>query len=354
MKTTHVAVTGLHAADNPAPGIGVIRSLRHEGWAGKIIGLAYDVYDTGIYDLELLDEVYMFPYPNQGSEEILARLAYIHEKSRIDVLIPTLDSELRLFIRMAPRLREMGIRTYLPSEENVRSIAKANLAEFCERSGISTPRTEVINDPGRLGDALDDVGFPLYVKGVFYDAKLCHTRDQALQEFERLRAQWGLPVLIQEAINGQEYDICCLGRGGELIGALPMRKSRLTEKGKAWAAVSLRNEKLQRFASETIEALGWSGPCELEVLEEEGTKQLYLLEINPRFPAWLYLGTGAEQNLPPVLVKLALGEEVEPLPPARSGITFVRHATDLVCPLAFLENLTVHGELHHIAPEKEE
>ncbi|KPL07449.1 hypothetical protein AMJ86_04500, partial [bacterium SM23_57] len=102
----NVAVTGLHATDNPAPGIGVIRSLRHpDGWDGKIIGLAYDVYDTGVYDKDLLDHTFMVPYPNQGSEQVYQRLMYIHNQVRIDVLIPTLDSELILYQKLEHRLK---------------------------------------------------------------------------------------------------------------------------------------------------------------------------------------------------------------------------------------------------------
>jgi carbamoyl-phosphate synthase large subunit len=50
---------------------------------------------------------------------------------------------------------------------------------------------------------------------------------------------------------------------------------------------------------------------ELELIKTSGN-DLYLIEINPRIPAWVYLAVGAGQNLPEALVKLALGIEVEP------------------------------------------
>jgi carbamoyl-phosphate synthase large subunit len=344
----HIAVTGLHAADNPAPGIGVVRSLRaNKGWNGTIIGLAYDVYDTGIYDPALFDSTFLVPYPNQVMEDVFQRLLYIHEQVKIDVLIPTLDSELKLYRKLEPRLREVGIRMFIPNEEMEEARTKANLVEFCEKNDIPTPKTFVLRDPSKLKDALDEVGLPCFVKGVFYDAHECHTHDEALQAMEKLRAMWGMPVLIQESLTGEEFDICVLADHGRLIGALPIRKTRMTDKGKAWAAVSIRNAQMLEMSEKIISALGWSGPCELEIMQDAKTKELYLIEINPRFPAWIFLGTGAEQNMPPLLVDLALGKEVEPLPPAKSGVSFVRHATDLVCPLEFLESLTVHGELRH-------
>ena len=154
--------------------------------------------------------------------------------------------------------------------------------------------------------------------------------------------------MIQESVTGEEFDVCALGdRDGGLIGAVPIRKLRLTEKGKAWAAITLKNQQLYDLTRRILRALKWSGPCELEIMQDFNSKELMLLEINPRFPAWIYLGTGADQNLPKVVIDLALGKQVTPLPQAKSGITFVRHATDLVCPLEYIENLTMHGELHH-------
>jgi carbamoyl-phosphate synthase large subunit len=345
----NVAVTGLHAADNPAPGIGVLRSLRYpDGWDGELIGLAYDAYDTGIFDQQLMDHAFLIPYPNQGSEQVFERIKTIHDVIGIDVLIPTLDSELKLYQQLEPRLKELGIAMYLPSAETVQKRAKSKLVEFCEANGIDTPKTIVINEPGQFGDALDEIGFPLYVKGVFYDAYACHTRDEALKHFEKLRLQWGLPVLIQEAINGEEFDICAMGDDeGNLLGSVPMRKLRLTDKGKAWSAITLNNPRLAEFSKRTLKALAWRGPCELEILQESKTKKLFLLEINPRFPAWIFLGAGANQNLPRLVVELALGKKPQPLPPAKSGVTFVRHATDLICPLEYIESLTMNGELHY-------
>jgi hypothetical protein len=49
-KPLCIAVTGLNATDNPAPGVGVIRALRLNAAPGeRFVGLAYDALDPGIY-----------------------------------------------------------------------------------------------------------------------------------------------------------------------------------------------------------------------------------------------------------------------------------------------------------------
>ncbi|MDK9701302.1 MAG: ATP-grasp domain-containing protein, partial [bacterium] len=131
----------------------------------------------------------------------------------------------------------------------------------------------------------------------------------------------------------------------KLVGAVPMRKLRLTDKGKAWAGITIRDPELLEITERMIEALRWQGPCELEFMRHEQTGQYFLIEINPRFPSWCYLTTGSGQNLPYAVMQLALGNDPGVLPDYRSGVTFARHAVDIICDLKALEGLTVRGEV---------
>ncbi|MBI3270020.1 MAG: ATP-grasp domain-containing protein [Planctomycetes bacterium] len=342
-----VAVTGLNAADNPAPGIPVARSLRAEpSWAGRIVGLGYDAFDTGIYDADILDAVYLIPYPTAGEGNLLARLQYVAERTGIQALVPTLDAELENFAALEPELREAGVRMLIPSGSHLRMRSKAALADFCRGHGFRFPDTELCMDPGQVHAAAGRLGMPLVVKGIFYDAYVASTLEEAAVFFQRVRARWGLPVILQRWIDGEEYDVVALGnRDGRLVGAVAMRKLRLTEKGKAWAGVTMRDPALLELAGRIVEALRWTGPLELEFLRASHSKEYSLIEINPRFPSWVYLAARADQNLPLAAVRLALDEDVPPLPPYRTGVTFVRHAVDVVCPMEHLESLTTTGEL---------
>ena len=69
-----VAVTGLNATDNPAPGVGVMRALRAASPGDRLVGLAYDALDPGIYAKDLAAEVFLIPYPSHGVEAFLDRL----------------------------------------------------------------------------------------------------------------------------------------------------------------------------------------------------------------------------------------------------------------------------------------
>src|SRR3954447_464271 len=105
-----IAITGLNATDNPAPGVGVIRSLRECPEGHRLVGLAYDALDPGLYAEDLVRDAFLLPYPSSSVDSFLARLEYVHSEVGLDVIIPTLDSELPAFIALEPRLRAMGIR----------------------------------------------------------------------------------------------------------------------------------------------------------------------------------------------------------------------------------------------------
>jgi carbamoyl-phosphate synthase large subunit len=124
-----------------------------------------------------------------------------------------------------------------------------------------------------------------------------------------------------------------------------MRKLAVTEKGKAWSGVTVKDEKLLDLSKDIITKLKWIGPIELEFVKQKSSGDYYLLEINPRFGAWIYLAANAGQNLPLAAVQIAMGKKVEPFPPYKAGLMFVRYSLDIICPIEYLANLTANGEL---------
>lgn len=343
-----VAVTGLNASDNPGPGVAVIRAIREgKGFRGKIVGLTYNALDPGVYMEGICDDVYLFPYPSQGTGELLARLKEIHSKTPIDVIVPTLDAEMRALLSLSPELDKMGIRTFLPAEEHLKLSAKSTLSRLKETHGIWVPRGKTITDASSIHLLASEFSFPVVVKAQFYGATIAHNPAEAERAFHRLSAEWGLPVIIQEYILGDEYDVVAVGDGGGgLIGAVSMRKMQLTDKGKAWGGITVKDPKMSSFVREVIQKLRWRGPCELELIKDRKDATYYLIEINPRFPAWCYLTVGAGQNLPWACVRLALGETLKKFRSYKVGTIFLRHSVDMVYPLSMLEAMTTQSELH--------
>lgn len=346
--TCNVAVTGLNATDNPAPGVAVIRSLREEPeWSGRIIGLAYDAYDPGIFDSQLVDAVYLLPYPNTGRQELLERLGEIQKKEAIDVLIPNLDSELANVIDLDSKLREIGIHTFLPSVEQFKKRTKTNLHELAEEIGLIVPESKTVTNVNEAERAAEKLGFPLMVKGLFYEAYLASTSAEMISAMHSVSSRWGFPLILQSYIPGEEYNLAGLGDGrGGLVSSVCMKKVFITDKGKGWSGVSIVNENLTETAECFVSQLQWRGGFELEMLMGEDRK-LYLIEINPRFPAWIYLGKACGINLPYAYCQLALGKSPSVAREYEAGTMFVHYTTDLVAHMSQLDKLLTKKELRY-------
>ena len=346
-KDITVAVTALNAIDSPGPGIAVIRGLKEsEFYNVKIIGLAYEILEPGIYMDDMVDKVYQLPYPSSGFDAMLERFKYIQEKEKIDVLIPNFDAELMTFIKLKPYFKKMGIQLLIPTKEQFEERLKGKLNDFGEKHGIKVPKSETIFQINELEDALKSFEYPVVIKGKFYDAYIATSFEQAREFYFKVSAKWGVPIIIQEFIKGNEFNITALGDGkGTMMGAVPMRKTFLTDKGKAWAGISIDDPKLIKMAHDIISKTKWAGGLELELMKEDKTNDLYLLEINPRFPAWLYLANGCGQNHSEMLVKLAMNEKVEPLKKYHIGKMFIRYSYDMICDLDKYEKISIHGEV---------
>jgi carbamoyl-phosphate synthase large subunit len=342
-----IAVTGLNATDNPGPGVPVIRCLREGmGEDVELIGLVYDTLEPGIFIPGLVEKCYQIPYPSTGLDAVAARILQIHERENIDVLFCTLDTELYSFGRLASTLREKGIATYLPNSDQLKMRGKDQLAAFCYEIHARTPRTHVINSQRELESEAEKLGYPCVVKGIFYDASIVSSKDEARTAMNKLAAKWGMPLILQEYLKGDEYNVCALGDGtGGVVGAVAMRKLYITEKGKGWSGVTIYDEALLELSRTVIKALKWKGGMELEFTRIPGSSEYYLLEINPRFPAWVYLPHVAGQNLPLAMVKLARGEHVEYFTKYEAGKLFVRAAWDYATDMKAIEKLSMTGEL---------
>lgn len=344
-----VAVTGMNARpDNPGPGVAVARCLREcPGFRGRIVGLGYDALDPGLYLREYCDAAYLLPYPSAGDEAFMASLRAIHAAENIDVILPCLDAELPGMVRLTPQLDELGIQYFLPTPDQLRMRNKDRLPELARYAGIQCPEIKAITSASFFFQCQDDGWrYPLVVKGLFYGAHIVDSAEQAAEAFREIAAQWGYPVLVQRLVQGEEYNLSAVGDGkGRMLGEVMMKKMAVTDKGKAWSGVSIFDQALYDASAALIKAIDWRGPLEVEVMRDKHG-QYQLIEINPRFPAWIYLSAGVQRNLPAILLQLMRAEPLADLPAAQPGVLFIRHAVETIVPQREFEAVIMQGGQH--------
>jgi carbamoyl-phosphate synthase large subunit len=345
MMNLTVAVTGLHAGENPQPGVGVIRSLRRRYADLTVIGLVYDVLESGIYSDHCADIVFELPYPSAGEGALLQRLDTIHARYPIDVLIPTLDAEILPMIGLLPRLAERGIRTLLPERSAFEARRKSELMALTDRCGCLTPISRQVADLSGLLNAAAGFAYPMIIKGPFYEAYRVASQPALIEQFHYLMAKWGGPVILQECIHGQEFNVMAVGDGRGGVAALcAIRKMIRSQQGKGYGGIVIDDPALTRDSLALIRELRWLGPMELEFLQDEVSGQYYLLEINPRFPAWVDFPSTFGQNMPALVVEALVEGRMTPLPPSEPGYFYIRRTEDITCRVDDMGALTSLGE----------
>ena len=343
-KKIFIGISGINAVDNPGPGIGVARSLRDDKSLNPvIIGLAYDAMEPGIYMDWIVDKSFIMPYPSAGGEAYFERLLYIKASFGLDYVIPSFDVELPFYMKYSDRLKEKGIITFLPTMDEFRLCCKDRLAEISGKIGTKLPVTEVVNSPEAFAGAVERIGLPVMVKGCYYKANKAASWQEAVSCFNKLAAEWGYPVIVQEVISGVELNVVGVGDGeGLSMGLVCIKKVGITSLGKIWTGVTIRNEKMLAASRLFVETAKWRGPFELECMAVGD--DVYLIEINPRFPAWSYFATGVGVNLPSRLLKKMMGKPVDCACDYEAGKLFVRYSYEIVTDMEAFQKAVTKGE----------
>jgi carbamoyl-phosphate synthase large subunit len=326
-----IAVSGINATDNPGPGIAVARSLKEYNPEIKIIGLSYDLNDPGHFISQYIDKSYMLNIPSHGWPGIFQKLIKIKEEYGLDMVIPCLDAELPLFIKHRSDLEEIGIKTFLPSEAQFELRDKAQLSTLAESIGLQYPQTYLVNTHQEIDNVIEEerLTFPLVVKGKYYKAYIVHNELECKHRFDEIAVEWGTPILIQKCVEGEEFNLVGVGDGeGGDLGLFSIKKLTTTSIGKIWTGVTVRNDDLIKTAKQFIQETKWRGPFELECIFNEN--DLFMIEINPRFPAWVYFSTGCGLNLLENILKYNLGENIDSQEQPPQGKLFIRYTEEII------------------------
>lgn len=294
-----VIVSGMHSSDNPSPGVGVARSLWSAWPALSVIALDYSPRSTGL-NYPGFEQVLV--HPPLGSVD---QAAAVHNIVSLTIelnawYISGLDLEARL-------ISQAGDAHILsPPPQAFALTQKRDSQVVAALMGLQLPQTHVISDITEAAHTAESWGWRAWLKGPNYEALPCSDSLAFERAFVRLKATWGENPLLQEHISGREASFAFAALNGTLVEACEMEKREITSQGKTWSGRvrSCSPDERARLA-EFCALTQWTGGGEIElVLPARGTTP-YLIDINPRFPAWIHGATVAGINLPASLVAAA-------------------------------------------------
>lgn len=287
----------------------------------EIVAVDYSHKSSGLHDAAF-SRALVLPAWDQIDMEILAADVAEAVSSEGSLWISGLDLEARWL-----STRALGRRVLVSPPPAFQAIEKPS-GSVAELLGVAVPPYALLSPGGAPEiDLVEDWGWPVWVKGQFYEATMANDWPELQKAAENTSETWGdHDVIVQAHVVGGEESIVFAADEGRLVGAAGMRKLQTTESGKTWAGRVARLgpgalAKLADFAAR----VAWHGAGEIEMIRT-GEGRRYLIDVNPRFPAWVHGSTQGEFNLPHALVRAVAGpyELREPAQPARvTGFTRV-------------------------------
>ena len=298
-----IYVSGLYSGGNPQPGVGIVRSLRQGYPNATLVGVEYSNRVSGIHWQDLDDLFIQRPWDELDLDSYGRKVCELLDGGAL--WISGSDLEAMWLADLFPD----GHRNLLaPPMAALKRIAKPGV-EAHEGLPVSIP-THVSTDlpDWDLHAFCRKHNWRVWLKGPYYDAARTPSWDVFEAARNALSKVWSTQKLFLQAhVGGFEESVMLSAYKGELLGAVSMRKRDITPEGKTWAGdICEVPEDFLSPLRRIVRELGWTGGGELEMVRDPQS-QLWLLEWNPRFPAWVHGATIGGFNLPARLVQAASG-----------------------------------------------
>jgi len=241
-------------------------------------------------------------------------------RHRVGAVLPLTD----LDIEVLALAREAGqLPALVPSPE----VARATYDKFhahvlLDALGLPSPPTVLPHHD------IDTLRYPVMIKprrgSGARSIHLAHDPAQARFFISYVRE----PVMVQQAMRGDELSIDCLGdREGRPLNAIP-RTMMESRGGESIKGTVVRDPELIALGARVMEALAVAGPATIQVFREPDGR-LGITDVNTRFggafPAPAYAAPPG-RTYPELIVEMAAGAQPEPhVGEFRAPLTFARY-----------------------------
>jgi carbamoyl-phosphate synthase large subunit len=223
---------------------------------------------------------YAYDVPRCTEPEFLAAVREICKKHRVDLIVPTIDTELIQYAEARDEFMRIGTDILISHPDFV-TIArdKKKSAEICKKNGIPTPHTWEAS----MGSAsASGLPYPLLLKprhgscsaGIYhiYSDKQLNTVDVRLED-----------NILQELCRGKEYTVNAFyTRDGRCAACVPHYR-KMVRAGEVCFTETVRIPRFRNIADRLAEIFqGIFGPICLQGFENEDG-EIKIFEINARF-----------------------------------------------------------------------
>ncbi len=319
MSIIPVMVTGV---GGPA-GVAVVKSLLKQNELElRVIVADMNPLSAGLY---LGHKFYILPAATES--HFLTSVADICRREGIKVLIPTVDAESFVLAQSREKFEELGVALTISEPDAIETCEdKIKTYKFFLENDIPTPITYLPEELGYFSLREEERG----TKSVDYPLIIKPRRGRGSRDTVRVDTKEELDILIkhvpdpiiQKYIEGKEYTLDTLSDlEGRVIAVVPRERIE-TKAGISYKGRIVKDNRLIEYGRRIASLLKIKGPSNIQCMIDS---EIWFTEINPRFSGGLPLTIAAGIDTPLLLVKLALGYEVNIDGEFKEGLTMLRY-----------------------------
>ncbi|HAY66699.1 ATP-grasp domain-containing protein [bacterium] len=313
LHNPRVLVTG---AGGPA-GVSVIRSLNAEAY---VFAIDIDPCAVGLY---LVGSGRRALVPRGEDFDFVDRIIDLCRRWQIDVVVPTVDTELLPFADGRERFKELGVEVIVASKPALLTCLDKWLLACTVELTVRCPVTYLIDVEF---DPLEFPSWPAIAKPRQGSGSRGVQLLDGPEDLSRVPRDGSF--ILQEYLPGEELSVdVYVDCSGEPIGAVPRTRLKV-DSGVSVAGRTVRDDEAIQLALDTVTTVGLTGPANVQCRRDRDG-HLALLEVNPRFPGSLPLTIAAGFDIPKLALSESLGYSVDRLV-SFDEIGIVRHWEDVI------------------------
>lgn len=297
MKEIHIWVTGvgrrvelMQAFRQAALNLNINLKLYGADMAGTAPALVYCDYTRKVCSMH--------------DKEYIQQLIDICVADKIDVLIPTIDTDLLILSKNTEKFDKVGTKVLISKSDKILICRdKNNTGEFFESCGLKAPRTynNYKNYPGP---------YPCFIKPKDGSSSINAFKVENGEELAVYAGQIS-EYIIQPFVSGREFtiDIFCDFEGNPIF--ITPRERVQVRAGEVLKTMICMDKVMIEEAKTLCKFFKPCGPMTVQLIQDENTGDNYYIEINPRYGGGAPLSMKSGARSAEALLKLISGEKEE-------------------------------------------
>lgn len=268
--------------------------------------------------------------------EYIPSLLKICEQDKIDLLIPTIDTDLLVLSENKEKFEKIGTKVLIGKKDKIELCRDKNFtADFFELCGVKAPKT--VNQ-----FECYEGGYPCFIKPKDGSSSINAFKIKEKSELEHYAKKIN-DYVIQPFIDGKEYtvDIFCDFEGNPIY-IIP-RQRIAVRSGEVLKTKIELDATIIEECKKIIEQFKPCGPMTVQLIRQEATHINYYIEINPRFGGGAPLSMKAGADSAKIILRLLKGEKIEKLNQGIRNNTVYSRFDQSVCVEQNVDMSTIKG-----------